>query len=142
MKENIILEKSFIFSLKILQFYKELMKHKEFIISRQLLRCATSIGANIEEAGAAISRRDFALKMSIASKEAREARYWLKLLKEDNFRNVSIEELLGFTPETETIVDGMGEKIVIGFHVCAVTILGKDINGSIPRKRETLKLSG
>lgn len=55
-----------------------------------------------------------------------------KVLKEDNFRNVSIEELLGFTPETETIVDGMGEKIVIGFHVCAVTILGKDINGSIP----------
>lgn len=85
MKENIILEKSFIFSLKILQLYKELMKQREFVISRQLLRCATSIGANIEEAGAACSRKDFAVKMSIASKEARESRYWLRLLKEDNF---------------------------------------------------------
>ena len=85
MKENIIVIKSFTFSLNVLQLYKELMKQKEFIISRQLLRCATSIGANIEEAGAASSRKDFALKMNIASKEAREARYWLKLLKEDNF---------------------------------------------------------
>jgi four helix bundle protein len=85
MKENIILIKSFNFSLKILQLYKELLKQREFIISRQLLRCATSIGANIEEDGAASSKKDFALKMSISSKEAREARYWLRLLKEDNF---------------------------------------------------------
>jgi len=65
--------------------YKMLIKQHEYIISRQLLRCCTSIGANVEEAGAASSRKDFALKMSIASKEAREARYWLRLLKEDNF---------------------------------------------------------
>jgi four helix bundle protein len=85
MKENIIVIKSFNFSMKVLQLYKLLIKHHEYIISRQLLRCCTSIGANVEEAGAASSRKDFALKMSIASKEAREARYWLKLLKEDDF---------------------------------------------------------
>jgi four helix bundle protein len=85
MKENIIVVKSFNFSLSVLQLFKMLVKQNEFIISKQLLRCATSIGANVEEAGAASSRKDFALKMSIASKEAREARYWLRLLKEDNF---------------------------------------------------------
>jgi four helix bundle protein len=85
MKENIIVIKSFNFSMEILQLYKVLVNQNEYIISKQLLRCSTSIGANIEEAGEASSRKDFALKMSIASKEAREARYWLKLLKEDDF---------------------------------------------------------
>jgi four helix bundle protein len=85
MKENIILIKTFNFSMEVLQLNKMLIKQHEYIISRQLLRCCTSIGANVEEAGAASSRKDFALKMSIASKEAREARYWLRLLKEDNF---------------------------------------------------------
>jgi four helix bundle protein len=85
MKENIIVIKSFNFSMQILQLFKVLVKQNEYIISKQLLRCSTSIGANVEEAGAATSRKDFALKMSIASKEAREARYWLRLLKEDDF---------------------------------------------------------
>jgi four helix bundle protein len=95
MKENIIAMKAFQFSLHILQLYKLLIKQKEFIISRQILRCSTSIGANIEEAGAASSRKDFALKMGIASKEAREARYWLRLLKEDQFiRNYDFPGLI------------------------------------------------
>lgn len=103
MKENIIQEKSFIFSLRVLQLYKELMMQKEFIISRQLLRCATSIGANIEEAGAAFSRKDFASKMSIASKEAREARYWLRLLKEDKFiQDYDFSELIS---ESDQIIN-------------------------------------
>jgi four helix bundle protein len=85
MKESIIVIKSFQFSLNILQLYKQLVKQKEFVISRQILRCSTSIGANIEEAGAASSRKDFIAKMMIASREAREAKYWLRLLKEDNF---------------------------------------------------------
>lgn len=103
MKENIILEKSFTFSLTILQLYKALTRQKEFIISRQLLRCATSIGANIEEAGAASSRKDFALKMSIASKEAREARYWLRLLKEDKF--IMDYDLSGLISESDQIIN-------------------------------------
>jgi four helix bundle protein len=75
-----ILDLSFVFSMEIINLYKELVRHKEYVIAKQLLRSATSIGANVEEASAAISKRDFIAKMSIASKEARESRYWLRLL--------------------------------------------------------------
>ena len=75
-----ILDLSFVFSMEIINLYKELVRHKEYVIAKQLLRSATSIGANAEEASAAISKRDFIAKMSIASKEARESRYWLRLL--------------------------------------------------------------
>ncbi|MCH2045002.1 MAG: four helix bundle protein [Saprospiraceae bacterium] len=68
MKENIVLTKSFDFSLAIIELYKELQNQKEFIISKQLLRSATSIGANANEASAAQSKRDFAHKMSISLK--------------------------------------------------------------------------
>lgn len=81
MKENIVLTKSFDFSLAIIELYKKLQNQKEFIISKQLLRSATSIGANANEASAAQSKRDFAHKMSISSKEARETQYWLRLLE-------------------------------------------------------------
>lgn len=80
-KENVILEKSFDFAIQIIKLYQELVAGKEYILSKQLLRSGTSIGANIEEATAAISRKDFIAKMSIASKEARETRYWLMLLQ-------------------------------------------------------------
>lgn len=79
--ENKILELSFDFSLSIIELYKQLIANKEFVLSKQLLRSGTSIGANTEEAIAAQSRKDFISKMSIASKEARETRYWLKLLE-------------------------------------------------------------
>ncbi len=79
-KENIILDKSFNFSLTIIELYKRLLEKNEYVISKQILRSGTSIGANIEEAIAANSSKDFAYKMSIASKEARETKYWLKLL--------------------------------------------------------------
>ena len=81
MKENnIILDKSFDFALKIIELYKILKSNNEYILSKQLLRAGTSIGANIEEAIAAQSRKDFIHKLSIAAKEARETKYWLKLL--------------------------------------------------------------
>ena len=79
--ENTILNLTFDFSLKVIELYKALITQKEFVISRQLLRCATSIGANVEEANAAQTKRDFVSKMSIASKEARETKYWLRLLE-------------------------------------------------------------
>lgn len=79
-KENKIQELTFNFSLEIINLYKILIKHNEFVISKQLLRSATSIGANVEEANAAQTKKDFISKMSISSKESREARYWLKLL--------------------------------------------------------------
>ena len=79
---NVIVDKSFNFSLEIISLYKILIERKEFIISKQLLRSVTSIGANVEEAVAAQSRKDFIHKMSIASKEARETKYWIRLLEQ------------------------------------------------------------
>jgi four helix bundle protein len=81
MKENIIVKKTFDFSVEISKLSVLLRKRRETVISKQLLRSATSIGANVHEATAAVSKKDFILKMSIASKEARESAYWLNLLK-------------------------------------------------------------
>jgi four helix bundle protein len=80
-KDNIIREKSFDFALKIIALYKILTEGKEYILSKQLLRSGTSIGANVEESTAAQSANDFIHKLSIASKEARETKYWLMLLQ-------------------------------------------------------------
>ncbi len=80
MIDNIILSKTFDFALEIIELYKILKLKKEFIISKQLLRAGTSIGVNVEEATAAQTKKDFIIKMSVASKEARETHYWLRLL--------------------------------------------------------------
>lgn len=66
MKNSIVKEKSFEFSMKIIALYNKLLTENEYIISKQLLRCGTSIGANIEEALAGQSKRDFTAKMSIS----------------------------------------------------------------------------
>ena len=78
-RQNIIQDKSFDFALKIIELYKNLISEKEYILSKQLLKSGTSIGANVEEALAGISKKDFIAKMAISSKEARETRYWLRL---------------------------------------------------------------
>lgn len=80
-KENIIVEKSFQFSLKIVAFCDLLEEKKKFIVARQLLKCGTSIGANVREAQNAESKADFIHKMKIASKEADETEYWLLICK-------------------------------------------------------------
>ena len=80
MKKNEILDLSFDFALEIIKLVKYLKANKEFVMSSQLLRSGTSIGANISEAQAAQSTKDFIAKMSIASKEARETEYWIRLL--------------------------------------------------------------
>jgi len=78
---NVIQEKSFAFAIRIVNAYKYLISEKkEFVLSKQLLRCGTSIGANVEEAIGGQSKADFISKLSIAYKEARETLYWLKLL--------------------------------------------------------------
>jgi four helix bundle protein len=79
---NVIQEKSYLFALNIINLYKRLQEHKEFVISNQLLRSGTSIGANVEEAIAGQTKKDFIAKMAIASKEARETNYWLRLLRD------------------------------------------------------------
>ncbi len=79
-EDNKILNLTFDFSIQIIGLYKVLLQQNEYVISKQLLRSATSIGANVEEANAAQTKKDFIMKMSIASKEARESKYWLRLL--------------------------------------------------------------
>jgi len=84
--DNVIRDKSYNFSLEIIKIYQDLTKEKrEFILSKQLIRSGTSIGANIEEAIGAQSKNDFISKISISYKEARETLYWLQLLTDSNF---------------------------------------------------------
>jgi four helix bundle protein len=82
-EHNVVLAKSYAFSKRIVLLYKFLLKNKQpRSLADQLLRCGTSVGANVEEAIGGFSRRDFAAKCSIAYKEAREADYWLRLLRD------------------------------------------------------------
>ena len=81
-KRNIIKEKTYQFSLDIIVLYKKMREQNEFILSKQVIRSGTSIGANVEEATAGQSRKDFISKMAISSKEARETNYWLRLLRD------------------------------------------------------------
>ena len=86
MRYNVIEEKSFDFAIRIVNLYKHLVsKKKEFILSKQLLRCGTSIGANIAEAEKGQTKADFNAKMNIAMKEANETYYWLRLLYRTGF---------------------------------------------------------
>ena len=87
-------ERSFQFALKIIVLVKVLRKQNEYVFADQLLRSATSIGANVTEAGAGQSKRDFIAKMAIASKESRETRFWLRLLKESELLNENIDSYL------------------------------------------------
>ncbi len=85
-QDNIVQQKSFAFAIRIVNLYKFLTNDKkEFVLSKQLLRAGTSIGANIEESIGGQSEKDFLSKISISYKEARETVYWLKLLKATNY---------------------------------------------------------
>jgi len=84
--DSIIKDKSYKFSLRIIEVYKYLKeKKKEFELARQILRCGTSIGANVEEAIGGQSKKDFIAKMFIAYREARETHYWIRLLRDSEF---------------------------------------------------------
>ena len=85
-EENLIKEKTYSFALEIVKLYRYLSaEKKEFVLSKQILRSGTSIGANIEEAQAAQSKKDFLSKISIANKEAKETLYWLRLLNDSDY---------------------------------------------------------
>jgi four helix bundle protein len=86
MKDNPVQVKSYAFAVRVMRLFRHLSdKKRETVLSKQLLRCGTSIGANVEEAIGAQSRPDFLAKMSIAYKEARETSYWLRLLKDTDY---------------------------------------------------------
>ena len=94
MKENVIKEKSFLFALEIVSLYKVLTEKKEFVLSKQLLRSGTSIGANIRESEHAQSKADFIHKLSIALKEANETEYWIDLLFETKYLSETEFEII------------------------------------------------
>ena len=86
MNPNIIENKSFDFAIRIVNLYKYLcLKKREYVMAKQLLRCGTSIGANVAEAQKAQSRADFHTKMNIAMKEANESYYWIRLLHKTDY---------------------------------------------------------
>ena len=104
MNENAAVEKSLDFAVRIVNLRKYLVReHNEYVMSKQLLRCGTSIGANVAEAQRGQSKADFAAKMNIALKEVNETEYWLKLLYRTQYLskeqyesiNIDVQELLG-----------------------------------------------
>lgn len=95
MKDNLIQTKSYVFAVRVVRLYQHLSTtRKESVLSKQVLRSGTSIGANVEEAIGGQSRADFLSKLSIAYKEARETSYWLRLLRDTDYLTVSEFESL------------------------------------------------
>lgn len=85
-KDNVVLDKSFRFAVRIIRLYQHLKDtKKEFVLSKQMLRSGTSIGANVREGNNAESKADFINKMGVAQKESDETMYWLELLKETDY---------------------------------------------------------
>ena len=101
-RENLIRDEAFSFALQIMALAKMLRQDKEYELSSQLWRAGTSVGANVEEAQAGQSRADFLAKMTIASKEAREALYWLRLA--DKGKIISAGEIAPVREQCERIV--------------------------------------
>jgi len=119
MKESIAINKSYDFAIRIMKLFQYLNNEKkEFVLSNQILRSGTSIGANIEEAQGGQSEKDFISKLTIAYKETRETHYWLRLMRdtkiiEDKLANSLIsdcEELLKIIPLSGTILKTMKNK--------------------------------
>jgi four helix bundle protein len=119
MKENIVQEKSYDFALRILKLHKYLVnRNKEYVVSKQIFKCGTSIGANVEEAEGGQSDKDFLSKMSIAYKEARETRFWLRLLHDGEYIDKKIfdslykdcEELLKILGKIKITMNGKLNK--------------------------------
>jgi len=95
-RKNFIVVKSFDFSVRIVRFCFEMQhQYKEYIITKQLLKSGTSVGANIEEVQGAISKKEFIAKMQISLKEARESVYWIRLIiKSEVFKSEKLSQLL------------------------------------------------
>ena len=105
MSDNVILGKSSDFAVRVVKLYKHLCDdQKEYVLSKQLLRSGTSIGANINEAQAGQSKADFIAKMAIASKEARESKYWINLLIKTDYLNKDDKHVQTLVSEIDEIV--------------------------------------
>ena len=109
-EENVVREKSYQFAIRIVKLYRHLLEeHKEYVLSKQVLRSGTSIGANVEEAIGGLSRADFKSRMGIAYKEARETEYWIRLLRDTGYLS---------TPESESILADIVELLKILGSIC------------------------
>ena len=101
--DNAVQIKSYDFALRIIKVYKHLSQEKkEFVLSKQLLRSGTSIGANMEEAQGVYSKKEFLSKVAIAYKEARETRYWIRLLHSTSY--ITTEEFDSLEVDIEEII--------------------------------------
>lgn len=105
-KSNPLYDKSYVFALKIVTLYKRISReNREYILSKQLLRSGTSIGANIAEANGAISKAGFSAKISISYKESLEAKYWLSLLRDSDFlSSIEANQLISEADELSKIM--------------------------------------
>lgn len=107
MKNNIVQEKSYQFAIRIVKLYKYLCQEKkEFVLSKQLLRCGTAIGANIEEAIGGQSEKDFFAKLTIGYKETRETHYWIRLLIDTDY--LTKEQSESILTDTEELLKIIG----------------------------------
>ena len=112
-EDNVIQEKGFAFALRMVKLYQYLVKEKkEFVLSKQVLRSGTSIGANVEEAIGGQSKKDFLSKMNIAYKETRETHYWLCLLEGSSF--------LGHT-QADSLLQDCNELLKLLGSICKTT---------------------
>lgn len=115
--DNPVKDKSYAFALRVVKLYRYLCEDKkEYVLSKQIVRSGTSIGANVEEAIGGQSERDFLSKMSIAYKEARETHYWIRLLRdsgliEEDDANSLIDDCDELLKLSGSIIKTMKEKI-------------------------------
>ena len=115
--ENPVAAKSFEFAVRIVNAYKHLCReHKEFVLSKQLLRCGTSIGANVAEAQRGQSKADFYAKMSIALKEANETQYWLRLLYRTEYLSQA---------QYESLTNDLSQLLGLLMSICKTVSLSK-----------------
>ena len=127
MVQSVVKQKSYDFALRIIRMCAWLKEEKHFEIATQLLRSGTSIGANVEEALAGQSRKDFLAKMSLASKEARETNYWLRLIRDSGILDGN--RIQGITDESEELC-----KILT-----SIVKTGNEKADSVPTKNSKLK---
>jgi four helix bundle protein len=107
---NIVQDKSYAFAIRIVNLYRYLTeKKKELVLSKQVLRSGTSIGANVEEGIGAQSKKDFYAKFNVAYKEARETHYWLRILRDTNY--LSLKESTGLLDDCNELMKIIGTII-------------------------------
>ena len=112
-EDNLIQAKSYAFAVRIIKVYQFLCyEKKEFVLSKQLLICGTSVGANVEEAIGTQSQKDFFAKLTISYKEARETHYWLRLLKDTEYISAKqFQSLINDTDELLRIIGSIQKTI-------------------------------